>query len=89
VVSRKENALWMITIEPGFERKLEMPDGVTIQAVLPPLPEDPESPRRFLIMPGGTPPRIGVQVANRKGIARIVSLDPMTGFPRIENVENR
>jgi hypothetical protein len=37
-------------------------------------------------MPGGAIPGIGVQIANRRGGRRIVRLDPMTGFPRVESV---
>jgi len=37
-------------------------------------------------MPGATVPGIGIQIANRRGTRRIVRLDPMTGFPRVESV---
>jgi len=32
-------------------------------------------------------PGIAIQLANRHGGRRIVRLDPMTGFPRVERVE--
>jgi prepilin-type N-terminal cleavage/methylation domain-containing protein len=86
-ISRKENTLWMYSSEPGFEKKLEMPDGVAIQAIYPALTDEGEGPRRFLILPGSSAPRIGVQVVNRKGNARLVQLDPMTGFPHVERVK--
>ena len=31
-------------------------------------------------------PGMGVQIANRRGLRRIVRIDPMTGFPRVESV---
>jgi hypothetical protein len=37
-------------------------------------------------MPGATMPGIGIQLANRRGTRRIVRLDTMTGFPRVESV---
>jgi hypothetical protein len=37
-------------------------------------------------MPGGAVPGIGIQFANRHGGRRIVRLDPMTGYPRVESV---
>jgi hypothetical protein len=37
-------------------------------------------------MPGATVPGIGIQIANTRGARRIVRLDPMTGFPRVESV---
>ena len=88
-ISRKENTLWLYSTEPGFVKKLEMPEGVSIQAVYPALEEEPQGPRRFIVLPGGAMPAIGVRIANFRGRARIVRVDPMTGFPRVENVEQR
>jgi hypothetical protein len=85
LISVKENTMVVHSTEPGFERKIELPDGITIAAVLPPLSElDPNLPRQFILMPGGTAPRVGVEIRNRKGTRRIVRVDPMTGVPRIE-----
>ena len=42
--------------------------------------------RRLILLPGGTVPGIGVQIANSHGSRRVVRLDPMTGYPRIESV---
>jgi prepilin-type N-terminal cleavage/methylation domain-containing protein len=87
VVLRRERKLQMITNEPGFLRELELPKGVEIVAVLPAVEEDsPDEPRRVLVMPGGTPPGIGIRIRNLRGVERIVHVDPMTGFPRIESV---
>jgi prepilin-type N-terminal cleavage/methylation domain-containing protein len=85
-VLMKENALLLDSSEPGFKRRLDLPDGVAIEAVLPAL-EEPEDVRRFLLLPGGTAPRLGVQIVNRRGARRIVRVDPMTGSPRIERPE--
>lgn len=81
-VSVKDNALWLRSTEAGFERKLEMPDGVRIEAVWPRV--ESEGPRRFMVVPGGTPPGIGIEVSNRRGKRRTVRVDPVTGVPRIE-----
>jgi prepilin-type N-terminal cleavage/methylation domain-containing protein len=88
VITPKEGRLNLYSNEPGFIRELTMPDGVTIEAVLP-LEEGGEagSPRRILFLPGATVPAIGIQLANRRNAHRRVRLDPMTGFPRIESVE--
>ena len=73
--------------EPGFTRELVMPDGVTIEAVLPAEEGiDPSQPRRILFLPGATVPAIAIQLANRRNAHRRIRLDPMTGFPRVENV---
>jgi hypothetical protein len=85
VISPKDNQLSMYTNEPGSERNLKMPDGVAIEAVLP-RQEEEEGPRRLILLPDATAPAVGIQIANRHGSRRIVRLDPMTGFPRVESV---
>lgn len=84
-VSKVENAVY-IRHTPDFERRFEMPDGIRITAVLPEAPVDPALPRRYLIYPGGTPPKIGVRIANARGAQRIVSLDPITAVANVEKV---
>jgi type II secretory pathway pseudopilin PulG len=84
-ISMEENAILLASSEPGFTRRLDLPEGVRIEAVLPAIEEE-ERVRRFLLMPGGTPPRAGVRIANSRGARRIVRVDPMTGAPRIERV---
>jgi prepilin-type N-terminal cleavage/methylation domain-containing protein len=83
-ISTRENTLWLRSSEPGFERKLELPDGIRIEAVLPALPEDSGETRRVIVMPGSTPPRIAIQIVSRRGARRVVRVDPMTGVPHIE-----
>ena len=85
LISVKDSSVLMHSTEAGFERKLELPDGITIAAVLPAVPDqDPNTPRAVMLIPGGTAPRIGIEIRNRKGNRRIVRVDPMTGVPRIE-----
>ena len=84
-VSFKDNTILLDSTEPGFARKLELPEGIAIEAVLPALPgAEAGAPREFILMPGGTAPRVGIELKNRKGQRRIVRVDPMTGVPRIE-----
>jgi hypothetical protein len=87
IISTRQNRLTMYSNQPGFTRELQMPDGIAIEAVLPAVQEEePEDGRRLILMPGATVPGIGIQLANRRGGRRIVRLDPMTGFPRVESV---
>ncbi len=83
-ISKAENSLSMRSTEPGFFRKLELPQGVSITHVLPELPENPDAPRSFMLYPGGTAPRFGVQLVNRRNVERIVRVDPITGIPHVE-----
>ncbi len=85
-ISKADNSLEMRSSEPGFYRKLEMPEGVSIVQVLPPLAEnsDPDLKRNFLLYPGGTVPPLGLQLINRRNVQRVVRVDPITGVPRVE-----
>lgn len=83
-ISIQDNAVWLTST--GLSRKLEMPSGVTIKAVWPKLPSHADAPRRFLLLPGGAVPRLGIEIANRKGVRRIIRVDPMTGVPEIERL---
>ncbi|MCS6952905.1 MAG: prepilin-type N-terminal cleavage/methylation domain-containing protein [Bryobacterales bacterium] len=73
----------------GFQKEYVLPEGVTVEAVLPRLLGDDNSPRHFVVFPGGTVPSIAVELANRRGARRIVRLDPITGAPRVERAEVR
>jgi prepilin-type N-terminal cleavage/methylation domain-containing protein len=88
-VDIRQNALWLRSTMPGSERKLVLPQGVAIRAVLPALTAGSEAVRRFVILPGGNIPGFGVELANRKGSRRVVSVDPITGVPRVEAVESQ
>jgi prepilin-type N-terminal cleavage/methylation domain-containing protein len=85
-ISRTENTLILRSAEPGFERRLAMPDGVRIQQILPPSPmSEEEQQRSYLLHPGGTVPRFGVEVRNTRGARRVVRVDPITGVPQVES----
>lgn len=86
VISPKDNKLVAYSTDPGYKRELEMPDGVRIEAILPKVEQDENGPRRLILMPDATVPGIGVQLGNQHGSHRVVHLDPMTGFPRVESV---
>ncbi len=45
-------------------------------ASFPNCPTIPDAPRSFLLYPGGTAPRFGVQLVNRRNVERIVRVDP-------------
>ena len=83
IISPRENLLLSRTADLGFTRRLEIPAQVQIVSVQPPLPAvfDPQEPRRFLLYPGGSVPRIGVEISTLRGRKRLVSVDPVTGSP--------
>ncbi len=83
-VSPRENSIQAVSAGPGYERKLDLPGGVRIAEVLPRPVEESDEPRRFILYPGGTIPRIGIELVNAKGARRIVRIDPTTGVPQVE-----
>jgi hypothetical protein len=86
-ISPKDNVLIARSPDLEFSRRLDLPDGYRILAVLPPAEVNPDEPRRFLMYPGGTVPRIGIEIANRAGNKRIVSVDPFTQLTRAEKAQ--
>jgi len=86
---KTEHKLRLRSVEPGFARSLELPAGVIIRAVLPPLPQEEDQPVRYIILyPGGALPRFGVEIASPKGGRRLVQVDPITGVPIVERAES-
>jgi type II secretory pathway pseudopilin PulG len=89
-ISAKDSSLAMFSNESGSERSLRLPQGITIQAVLPAIEGEPsDQPRQLILMPGGTAPAVGILLANEHGSRRLVRLDAMTGFPLVESVPNK
>jgi type II secretory pathway pseudopilin PulG len=74
IISPRENLLLSRTADLGFSRRLEMPAQIHIVG-------ESDEPRRFLVYPGGSIPRIGIQFATTRGRSRMVSVDPVTGSP--------
>jgi prepilin-type N-terminal cleavage/methylation domain-containing protein len=75
-VSPRENILFIRSADNAFARKLDLPDGVRIEG----------EPRQLLLLPGSTFPRFGVELANRRGQHRLISIDPITGVPKIDRL---
>jgi type II secretory pathway pseudopilin PulG len=74
VISPRENLLLSRTADLGFSRRLEIPAQIHIVG-------ETDEPRRFLVYPGGSIPRIGIKIATMRGRSRMVSVDPVTGSP--------
>jgi hypothetical protein len=83
---KAENAILLRSTERGFERRLDLAQGIRLERILPEIAVDSVVPRVFLIYPGGTVPRIGVQIATSQGRRRLIRIDPITGTPQIERL---
>ncbi len=84
VISRPQNFLEMRSTDSGFYRRLELPDGILISHILPEVIDGTETSRSFLLYPGGTVPRLGIELMNRRNVEKIVRVDPVTGVPMVE-----
>jgi prepilin-type N-terminal cleavage/methylation domain-containing protein len=82
-ISLTENRMTMYSND-GFTRDMPMPEGIRIEAVLAGEGMAGQDGTRLMLMPGASVPGIGVQLINQHKNRRIVRLDPMTGYPRVE-----
>lgn len=89
VIDLKSAHLAAFSNDPSFQRELTLPDGIGIEAVLSgDAAERNEEPERHIVLlPGGAVPGIGIQLVSKRGARRIIRLDPMTGYPRVESVK--
>lgn len=80
VIDPKQNEIEVYTAASGEkpDHSMEMPDGIRIEG---------DDLRRFLLMPGGTVPRMTLVLRNGRGVERSVQIDPSTGVPKIQRVE--
>ena len=82
IISKQENRLIMRSVDPGWERRLAMPDGVRIDKLLP----LDEAVVVVVLYPGGSVPRAGVEIVNQRGARRIVRIAPITGAPEVQKL---
>jgi type II secretory pathway pseudopilin PulG len=82
-ISLRDNALIARSNNIANTRRLDLPAGIRIAAILP-AAGDNEAERRFWVQPGGAAPRVGVELRTKRGSRRIVRVDPITGAPEIE-----
>jgi type II secretory pathway pseudopilin PulG len=75
--------------DPAFQRDLTLPDGIGIEAVFSgdAAEANGEPQRRIVLLPGAVVPGVGIQLLSKRGARRIIRLDPMTGYPRVEGVK--
>jgi prepilin-type N-terminal cleavage/methylation domain-containing protein len=73
IISPKERTISLFTADPSYTKKLQLPDGIVMAG---------EEPRRFLLMPGGAPPTLDIDLSNSRGTHKVVRIDPITGVPQ-------
>ncbi len=83
-ISVKENSVAMLSADGAYSKKLNLPQGIVVTAVFPALEVPTDETRQFLLQPGASSPRIGLEIGNHRGGRRIVRLNPVTGVTEIE-----
>src|SRR5437868_4780585 len=84
VIDRTTNSIGILSAGPNIERAVQLPLGVRILAIAPPLPQGDGPVRSFLLLPGGAVPAFSVLLTNSRGALRNISVDPMTGIARMQ-----
>ena len=77
-ISPMSNGLSAVASDASYTDHIDVPEPVHIISVLP--------AERFLLYPGGAPPRIAIEIGNQQGRRRLISVDPITGFPHAEAI---
>ncbi len=81
-VSPEDNAISARSSDMSLNRTLSIPAPVHITSAGLELPNGtapPDGQRRFLLYPGGTPPRISIELETAEGRKRRIWVDPLTG----------
>ncbi len=73
VINPADSSLTLYSSEPGYTRRHALENGIHIVG---------EQPTQFLLLPGGTPPQITIDLYNRRGNHKLVRIDPVTGVPQ-------
>lgn len=89
-ISRKDNALLFRSVPNATFQRFDLPEGISIDRVLPEVdPARPDLIRRYVVYPGGAVPPVAVSIANARGRRRLVRLNPLTGVPQVDRLEDR
>jgi type II secretory pathway pseudopilin PulG len=85
LISPQDGTMTARSADQGFYKKLEIASPLKILSVQPGVaagPEEQDDVRRFLVYPGGSVPKIVIEIGNAQGRKRQISIDPVTGVPQ-------
>ncbi len=78
VIFPKENRMARYTVSDVPDEVLELPAGVMFEG---------EEARRIVLQPGGTVPRVEIDLRNEKGSRRAVLVDPVTAVTTVQRLD--
>lgn len=73
VINPGDSSLTLFSSEAGYTRRYELENGIHIAG---------EGPSEFLLLPGGAPPAVSIDIYNKRGNHKIIRIDPVTGVPQ-------
>ena len=73
IVTPASGTLTLLSSEAGYTRSYELENGIRIAG---------DQPIEFLLLPGGAPPAVSIDLYNRHGVHKVVRIDPVTGVPQ-------
>ena len=79
----REGVVIARSADAGFQRRIEIAQPVKITDILPHV-NTTDDMRRILLYPGGSAPRVAVELTTAQGRRRLVSIDPITGVPQAQ-----
>jgi type II secretory pathway pseudopilin PulG len=85
LISPQDGTITAMSADHGFQKRLDIASPIRILSVQPALAADADDQnqvRRFLVYPGGSVPKIAIEIGNSAGRKRLVSIDPVTGIPQ-------
>ena len=85
LISPQDGTITATSGDGGFKKRLDVMSPIKILSVQPELAadvQDQNQTRRFLVYPGGSVPKIAIEIGNSQGRRRLVSIDPVTGVPQ-------
>jgi prepilin-type N-terminal cleavage/methylation domain-containing protein len=85
IISPRQGTLIAESGDHAFRKQLDITNPMKILSVQPGLAAEAAEQggmRRFLIYPGGSVPKITIEIGNSAGRTRLVSIDPVTGVPQ-------
>ena len=85
LISPQDGTITATSGDQGFKKRLDIVSPIKILSVQPALAadaQDQNQTRRFLMYPGGSVPKIAIEIVNSRGRKRLVSIDPVTGVPQ-------
>ncbi len=73
IITPKDRTLVLYSADPNYIKRLQLSDGIHMAG---------DDPRRYMLLPGGAPPELNIDISNDRGAHKTIRIDPLTGVPQ-------